>query len=225
MKKIKSNSNIKNIIMTYVKNNSKEYILVSLIFIIGLFLGVMFINNISEAKEQVISNYIFDFLEKFQNLKQIDKTSMFLKSLKNNLILAIILWFAGTTIVAIPAVIIMLLFRGFCLGYTISAFTLTLGVKKALIFCFLTLFLHNIFFIPSIITLVVSSIKLYKSIIKDRRKENIKIEIIRHTLILFIILIILFICSFIENNITVILLKWGINYIMWKNVTVHFTEL
>lgn len=214
MKKIKSNYNIKNIIISYVRNNLKEYILVSLIFAIGLLLGVMFINNLSEAKEQVITKYILDFLDKFKNFSQINKTAMFWESLKNNYILVIILWFAGTTIIGIPVVIITIFFRGFCLGYTISAFTLTLGVKKSIIFCFLTLFLQNIIFIPAIITLVVSSIKLYKSIIKDRRKENIKIEIIRHTLISFIVLMILFICSFIENKISITLLKWGIKYIM-----------
>lgn len=214
MKKIRDNSNIKNIIISYVRNNLKEYILVSLIFVIGLFLGVMFINNFSETKEQFITKYILDFLDKFKNLSQIDKTALFWESLKNNCFLVIILWFAGTTIIGIPVVIIIILFRGFCLGYTISAVTLTLGVKKSIVFCFLTLFLQNIIFIPAIITLVVSSIKLYKSIIKDRRKENIKIEIIRHTLISFIILMILFICSFIENKISVMLLKWGIKYIM-----------
>lgn len=214
MKKIKANSNIKNIIMTYVKNNSKEYILATLIFFTGLFLGVLFVNNFSEEKEQFITNYIFDFLNKFQNISQIDKKGMFLESIKNNFILAAVLWFAGTTIVGIPVVLGIDLFRGFCLGYTISTFALTLGVKKAMVFCILTLFLQNIFFIPAIITLVVSSIKLYKSIIKDRRKENIKIEIIRHTIISFIMLIILFLSSFVENKISIFLLKWGIKYIM-----------
>ena len=36
---------IKDTIFTHVQNNSKEYIIVTLIFIIGLFLGVMFIFN------------------------------------------------------------------------------------------------------------------------------------------------------------------------------------
>lgn len=212
MKKIRDNSNIKNIIISYVRNNLKEYILVSLIFVIGLFLGVMFINNFSETKEQFITKYILDFLDKFKNLSQIDKTALFWESLKNNCFLVIILWFAGTTIIGIPVVIIIILFRGFCLGYTISAVTLTLGVKKSIVFCFLTLFLQNIIFIPAIITLVVSSIKLYKSIIKDRRKENIKIEIIRHTIISVLMVILLVLSAIIENLISIKILKNIIKY-------------
>ena len=37
--------NITKIIKEHVLNNSKEYIIVTLIFIIGIFLGVLFINN------------------------------------------------------------------------------------------------------------------------------------------------------------------------------------
>ena len=59
----------------------------------------------------------------------------------------------------------------------------------------------------------VSSIKLYKSIVNDRRKENIKIEIIKHTIISLIMLGILVLSSIIENEISVSLLKMGIKYI------------
>ena len=78
----------------------------------------------------------------------------------------------------------------------------------------LALFLQNILFIPAILTIGVSSIKLYKSIITDRRKENIKIEIIRHTIISVIMLCVLILSSLIENEVSLNLLKMGIKYIM-----------
>jgi uncharacterized membrane protein SpoIIM required for sporulation len=88
-----------------------------------------------------------------------------------------------------------------------------LGIGKGIIFCILTLFLQNLLFIPALLTMGVSSIKLYKSIINDRRKENIKVEIINHTLIIFTMIIALIISSFIENEISIRLLKIGIKYI------------
>ena len=45
MRKIDKTSHIKALIIKYIKNNSKEYILTILIFLIGLFIGVMFVNN------------------------------------------------------------------------------------------------------------------------------------------------------------------------------------
>ena len=162
MKRLKHISNFKKVMLEYTKSNSKEYILVILIFIIGLFLGVMFINNCSDEKANIITTYISNFIERFQNIENINHAALLLSSIKNNVILLITIWIAGTTIIGMPIVLGLILFRGFCLGYTISAITITLGLKSGIIFCLLTLFLQNILFIPALLTTGVSSIKLYK---------------------------------------------------------------
>lgn len=214
MKRLKHISNFKKVMIEYTKSNSKEYILAILIFVIGLFLGVMFINNCSEEKANIITTYISDFIQNFQGMEKINNSELLLSSIKNNTILLIIIWIAGTTIIGMPVVLGLILFRGFCLGYTISAITFTLGVKSGIIFCLLTLFLQNILFIPALLTTGVSSIKLYKSIVNDRRKENIKVSIIKHTMISIIMLGFLLMSSFIENEISIRLLRLGIKYIV-----------
>ena len=213
MRKITKVQNIKNTMINYAKINSKEYILVILIFVIGLFVGVMFVNNVSESKEEVITRYISGFIEKFKENPEIDKQELIASSMKSLILLAFILWLAGTTIIGMPALLAIILFRGFCLGYTVSAITLTIGLWKGIIFCILALLLQNIFFIPALLTTGVSSVKLYKSIINDRRRENIKLGIIKHTLICILMLGVFIISSFIENSISISLLKFGINFI------------
>lgn len=99
------------------------------------------------------------------------------------------------------------------MGYTISAFISVLGIQKGLAFIISNLLLQNIIFIPVILAISVSGFKLYKSIIKDKRRENIKIEIIRHTVFCFIMLICLIISSIIEVFISNNLLKITIKYI------------
>ena len=113
MKKYKNVSNSISTIIEYARNNSKEYILVILIFIIGLFMGVMFINNSSEENERIIVNYIIDFTEKFKTIENIDKATLVTESIKSNILLALILWLAGTTIIGMPVVLGLILFRGF----------------------------------------------------------------------------------------------------------------
>ena len=212
MKKLKKITNWKTTIINFLKNNSKEYLLVIIIFIIGMFIGVMLVNNTSVENQQIIENYILNFIEKFKSIANIDKLNLLTTSIKDNIILAIALWIAGTTIIGMPIVFGIILFRGFCFGYTVAAVTFTLGLGKGIFFCILSLFLQNIFFILAILTIGVSSIKLYKSIIADRRKENIKIEIVRHTVISLLMLVVLIFSSFIENRISVNLLKFGIKY-------------
>ena len=48
----------------------------------------------------------------------------------------------------------------------------------------------------------VSSIKLYTSIVKDRRRENIKISIFKHSIISLMIMLILIISSIIKIEIS-----------------------
>ena len=206
------NSNFINALKSYIKNNYKEYILASLLFLIGIFVGVMIINNSKENQISEITEFINQFIEKYKGLENINQEGLIVTSIKQNLIFAFVLWLAGTTVIGMPIVLIIILLRGTILGFTISSITVTLGLPKGILFCLISIVLHNIFYIPAILSIGVSSIKLYKSIIKDRRKDNIKFELIRHTIIFGLMIILLVLSAVIENVISANLLKRFIKY-------------
>lgn len=211
---MKKNKRLK-IILTlkeHVLNNSKEYTIVALLFVIGIFLGVLFVNNMQDAQKSEIDTYISNFINKFKSSDSIDNMALLKESAIQKLILAIGIWFFGTTVIGIPIVFGIVLYRGFCLGYTISICVAILGIPKGLIFVLTSLLLQNILFIPAMLALSVSGFKLYKSIIKNKDKENIKVEILRHTIFSFIMLIILIFSSIIETFISNNILKLIIKY-------------
>ena len=210
--KQKRNHIIKEIILKHVSNNSKEYILITIIFIIGIFLGVMFINNSQESQLSEITNYFNNFVEKMKNTEQLDNMAIFKTTIKENIILAITLWFFGTTVIGIPIVFGIVLYRGFCLGYTISTIITVLGFPKGMGFIISSLVLQNIILIPALIAISVSGFKLYKSIVKNRERENIKVEILRHTIFSLIMLFLLCIAALIETFISTNILKNFIKY-------------
>ena len=207
----KKKIDILNIIKDDVINYAKSYFIVLIIFVIGLFLGVMFVNQTGDKSE--IENYINTYIDETKTIQNGNYFSELQNDIKTNIVLVFILWFAGTTIIGIPIVLGMIIFRGFCLGYTIAACVYVLGRIKALTFIGITLLLQNIIFIPAIMILGVSSIKLYKSIVKDRRKENIKPAIAKHTILSLIILILLIISS---------IIKIGISYRMIVGLIKYF---
>ena len=200
------------IIWKWIKENFREYILVSLLFLIGIFIGVMIVNNCDDNQMKEISAYIQDFVSKFKNTPDVNKVELIGISIKNNLILALILWISGTTVVGLPIVLIVILSRGIYLGYTIATFSYALGKVNGILFCLISILCQNIFFIPAVLTLGVSSIKLYKSIVKDRDKQNIKIEILRHTAISGLMVGVLIFSSLIENIIYILILQNLIKY-------------
>jgi stage II sporulation protein M len=183
-----------------VLNNMRSYVIVMVILLAGIFLGVMFINKTDSKSE--VESYINTYIDETKLLQDGDYLSELQKDITGNIVLAFLLWFAGTTIIGIPIVFGIILFRGFCLGFTISACVYVLGKLKGIIFILTTIFLQNVIFIPAIIVLGVSSIKLYKSIIKDRRKENIKVSILKHSIVSIIALAALIISSIIKIEVS-----------------------
>lgn len=197
-KQEKRNSKIPYILKEHIKKNIKEYLIVSIVFLIGIIIGVIFINNSGENQKLEINDYLNTFIECLNGDYEVDTSNLVKSSIINNLILALSLWFIGSTVIGIPIVYIIIGIRGFCLGYTISSVMITYSVWKGILFSICTLLLQNIIFIPCILALAVSGIKLYKSIIKDKRTQNIKVEIARHTVFSLFMAILLVISSFIE---------------------------
>ncbi len=153
-------------------------------------------------------------MENLKNSSNINLIELFKNSIFTYVILAIIIWFFGTTVIGIPVVFGIILYKGFGLGYTISVCIKLLGIQKGMTFVFSTIFLQNLIIIPAIIAIAVSGFKLYKSIVKDRRKDNIKLEILRHTLFSFIMCIVLCLGALVEVFVSTNILKAVIGYLV-----------
>ena len=205
--------NIKKVIEEHITRNVKTYFILIIIFLLGLIIGLIVVNNSSAEQETEITNYINYFVTELKNGSKLDYFKLLKSSFANNLFLVIILWFMSSTVIGIPIVYGMVGYKGFCMGYTISSVVLTLGTGKGIAFVLSSMLIHNIILIPCMLAVAVSGINLYKSIIKDRRKENIKIEIIRHTVFCFIMLAMMAVGSLVETYVSSNLLISIVNYL------------
>lgn len=195
------------ILEDHINKNIKEYAISVLVFLIGIIIGVMLVNSSSPENQESISGYIGEFIESIKNKEyEIDEKKLLIKSLLSNFKIAVMIWIAGSTVIGIPLVYGCLGYKGMCIGYSISAIIATMEKSKGIVFAISSLLLQNIIAIPCILALTVSSIKMYKYIMKEYNKENIKSEIYRHTMFSIFMAIGLFISSlveiFISTNIT-----------------------
>lgn len=206
-------SKIVEVIKNHVNNNKKEYIITTILFFIGFILGIIFINNIQEEKLLEVTEHIKMLINNVKQVENINYLLILKESIISNIIIILILWIAASTIIGIPIVYAEVTFRGFVLGYTISSVLMALGTKYGIVYNLATLLLHNIIFIPVLFATTVSGIKTYKSIIKNKEKENVKLEFFRHTVFCLLMLLLFIVSSIIEVYFSTNLSKFVINYI------------
>ena len=138
----RNRNSLKDIVLNHIYKNIKLYLIVIIIFIIGVTLGVIFINNAGENEITEIHDYISNFINSLKQDYKIDKTELMKKSIWDNLILIISMWFIGSTVIGLPIVFGIVIYRGFCIGYTVSATISALRCTKR----------NNIFIINNIFT-------------------------------------------------------------------------
>ena len=92
---------IKETIKQHILNNKREYIIVTFIFIIGIFLGVLFVNNIKEEQKEQIGTYVNNYITKMRDTENINNVDVLKSSIKQNLLITLCIWFYGTTVIRI----------------------------------------------------------------------------------------------------------------------------
>jgi len=63
----------KQLIYTYIEENIKEIIIISLIFIIGVVFGILLINNVKDEGKKEIITYVNTFISNIKQGNSIDK--------------------------------------------------------------------------------------------------------------------------------------------------------
>lgn len=186
-------------IENHIRENIKEYIILLLIFIIGLIIGTMILNNSNDMQKQEISDYLNDFTSKVQEGSKPDYGKMFIKIIKKNLILVIIMAFLGVSIIGLPGLYIIIGYKGFSFGYTISAVLAVMGTYKGMLLATTLMLLSKVVELPALFLLAISGIKMLKAIIKDRRIENVRYEGIKFSIRILVSLALLTVSGLIET--------------------------
>lgn len=186
----------KSVLHNYFEKNKKSFSIIIIIFFIGMVLGIFFINHTASEEMSNINSYINSLMKNIKQTDNINSVELLLQSIKQNSGFILIIWMLGCTIIGSSLVYFGVAYKGFALGYTISAIIATIGPKNGSIFVFSSLLLQNIIFLPAVFILAESGIKLYTRITKQC--VNLKQELLRHTIIMLITLVMTVLSAVIE---------------------------
>ena len=184
------------ILKNYLQKYKKEYISLFIIILIGFIFGILFIQKGNAEEITNINSYIQSLITNIKNANGINKALLLLESLKSNCLFIVIIWFLGCTVIGSFLIYLACFYKGFSLGYTVAAVFTSLGIKSGIIFTASSIILQNLILFIAIFLISNSGIQLYLNI--KRNCVNLKLELLRHLIIMLISLGLSILASFIE---------------------------
>ena len=175
------------------------YFLIGLSIIAFIF-GIFFTTILSNKDVSIVKDYITTFISNIHD-NHLNFFNILKETWLTNMVLIIIIWLLGISVIGIPVVIFFYFFKIFSLGFALSSFVLTYKTK-GIIFSFLYLFPNEIIKYFAYTLIVVNSIKISKKIIQSIiKKESINFNNLlkKYSKILLITVIILSISTLYET--------------------------
>ena len=179
--------------------DKKQFIIIFVICIVAFIIGVLLPSILNEENRKIIQTSLNSYFDTIKN-NQLKTNELLFKTLTSNIIIDLILWLLGISIIGIPIVIILLGYKSLSLGFTISSIISTYklnGVIKALIYIVPNIINLFIFFVISYYS-ISFSLMLFNYLFR-KKEYNKRIIVNRYLKLLVISIIILIFSSVIET--------------------------
>lgn len=191
-----------------IKVNKKTLLFFTILLIIGIIAGSIFMAILSETDKKLVTDYFNNYISNIENNK-LNYLESIKNGLFNNLLYIIIIWILGISIIGIPIVTIMFFIKSFTLGFSIASIVFNYKLKGCLL-NFINIFPHQmIYFLTYMLITTYSiffSLKMINSII-NKKNMDFKIMMNKYVKILIISVIAITIGIIIETFITPLLIK------------------
>ncbi|WP_346870795.1 stage II sporulation protein M [Clostridium sp. UBA5119] len=187
------------------------YLLTILFMATGMILGLYCVKYMGDVDKSTLINYITAFGSS-STLDGLSNKEILMGTLKNNIPIIIGFWFLGLTVVGLPIIILINIYKGFSLGFTFSFFIYGLK-EKGLLLSLLGVLPQNLIYIPCLIFLSVLSIEFSIGIVKEKfaKKYSPNTGSVRNYTMMFLIVTgVMFIGFLFESFITPILINFAL---------------
>ena len=193
-----------------IKKEKNILIFILITFFLGLILGSLFINFITEDDKKLLVEQLELFLSNVKNLtKDVFGIKVFYGEILNNGFQLFIIFVLGISMIGLPVVIIIMFFKGFMLGTTLATIILKYqfkGIIGSFLYVFPCYIFNIIIYIFISFFAVHASIKFLKALFK---KDNLNFKSFfgRYLLSFIISMFFMFIVCLLDAYLTPVLLK------------------
>lgn len=153
-------------IKQHISENRPQYIMVIIIFLVGLVMGSYQVSGLDGGVKSQLSGMVDDYLRGGMDGSLSGQEILgaaFLKQLKAT----VLLWFLGLTVIGFPLILGFIWFRGFSLGFTVS-FLLHDRAGAGILITIISILPQNIIYIPLFLAWSVMAINFSIYVLKGR---------------------------------------------------------
>lgn len=168
-----------NKIEKHVNNNFTKYLLLLVVFFVGIIVGGICFSSIKNNSE--VLNDLKALIDQIIGSFSKEKWLLINKYLLKDILKIILLIITSSSMIGLPLLLIWIIYDGISLSFTINLLIYTYGMLKGNFISILLLFVPNLTALIANMIITISSLKLIRNIVK--MKKALKIEIIRHLII------------------------------------------
>lgn len=207
--------NFKRAFLEYIRENLGIYTIVTAFFLTGIITGSVLLRLMDEnelAELYTAVSYYIDLLknDSFEALKPLE---LLRASYQKDILFLLIIWLLGLLWMGSPFILVVLVLKGFALGFTVG-FLVKNFALKGLIFCFAAVLPHNILLIPAYIIAAVTAASFSIIKFKDRlaKKHADKNHFFQqYNLMMFLIFLVILAGGLVEAYITPVFMRLAIS--------------
>lgn len=188
-------------IQNHLETYEKSYLILFIIFAVGVVLGITLLNNTNEIAKEQVKNYLTNSIENIDR-KKISYFVLFKNSFLEKVQFIIFVSLISLSLIGKYGAIALILLKGFSIGYSISSIIFAYGAGKGTLIVLSLILLTEIMFIPTLFYVVITSIQMFNDFILQNYDTKARMIIRYVTKILGAILVVAVI-SLIETFISV----------------------
>ncbi len=206
---------IKRWLFKQFRDNFIIYFIITVIFIIGIAVGAITIKILNIEQKSDIMLFLNSFFKTIEG-NTFEGVSILKQSIIDNFKTIGLIWITGIIIIGLPIIPIVILFRGFAIGFTVGFLINEYGVRGFL-FSILGILPHNLLIVPSIISIASIGMTLSINNFKKRdlniRSNKLYFNIIDYSILIIFFSIFILAGCLIEAYISPIFLRLLSNYL------------
>lgn len=196
-------------IQNHLETYGKSYLILFIIFAVGVVLGITLLNNTNEIAKEQVKNYLTNSIENIDR-KKISYFVLFKNSFLEKVQFIIFVSLISLSLIGKYGAIALILLKGFSIGYSISSIIFAYGAGKGTLIVLSLILLTEIMFIPTLFYVVITSIQMFNDFILQNYDTKARMIIRYVTKILGAILVVAVISlmeTFISVNLFLIVEK------------------